>query len=112
MRDIYGELPQEVESLFVKRTIDLYVRIADIKELKEINNNVEIILGEKFIKIKGIGNILFEALIPYLSFIKVSYMNNQFKIMMKKRKTWLDDLENILRCLANITKGNIVKEVL
>ena len=112
MRDIYGELPQEVELLFSKRTIDLYAREADIKELKEINNNVEIILGEKFIKIKGIGNILFEALIPYLSFIKVSYMNNQFKIMMKKRSKWLDDLENILRCLANIMKGNIVKEVL
>ena len=107
MRDIYGELPEEVVSLFIKRTIDLLMRDADIKELKEISQNVEIILGDKFIKIKGIGNILFEALIPYLNYIKVSYMNNQFKIMMKKRKTWIDDLENILRCLANIMKGNM-----
>ena len=111
MRDIYGELPKEVESLFAKRTIDLLVRDSGVESLNEINQKVEIVLGDQFIKIKGIGNILFEALIPYLNFIKVSYANNKFKILMSKRKIWIEDLENILRCINNIIKNNKVKEI-
>lgn len=111
MRDIYGELPEEVQMLFSKRNIDLLVRESGVEDLSEVLNKVEIILGDKFIKIKGIGNILFEALIPYLNFIKVSYANNKFKILMSKRKNWINDLQEILKCLVSITKGNIVKEI-
>ncbi len=112
MRDIYGELPDEVESLFSKRKIDLYVREGHIEDLKEVNKNVEIILGNDFIKIKGIGNILFESLIPYLNFIRVSYASNKFKIILNKRKVWIKDLENILECLTNIINKNKVKEII
>ena len=111
MRDIYGELPEEVEHLFSKRKIDLLVRDSKIESLNEINNKVEILLGDMFIKIKGIGNILFEALIPYLNFIKVSYANNKFKILMNKRKGWVEDLVNILQCLNNIISKNKIKEI-
>ena len=57
------------------------------------------------------GSITVMALIPYLNIIKVSYSNNVFKIVMSKRKIWIDDLENILRALANIIKVNKTKEV-
>ena len=111
VRDIYGKLPKEVEMLFSKRNIDLLVRESNIQDLQEANNKVEIILGEDFVRIKGIGNILFEALIPYLNFIKVSYGNNKFKIVMNKRKDWIIDLECILECLVNITRKNKVKVI-
>ncbi len=111
MRDIYGELPKEVERLFAKRSIDLLVRESCIENLNEVAQRVEITLGESFIKIKGIGNILFEALIPYLNFIKVSYANNKFRILMTKRKVWVEDLESILKCLVNIINKNKVKEI-
>ena len=111
VRDIYGELPKEVESLFNKRKIDLLIRETEVEELKEVLQNVEIILGDRYIKIKGIGNILFEALIPFLNIIKVSYANNKFKIILKKRKDWIKDLTKLLECLRNIIKGNIVKEI-
>ncbi len=111
IRDIYGELPKEVGLLFNKRRIDLLVRESQIEELNEVLQNIEIVLGDRFIKIRGIGNILFEALIPYLNFIKVSYANNKFKVIMKKRKTWIDDLQDILQVFMNIAKGNIVKEI-
>ena len=112
VRDIYGKLPREVELLFSKRNIDILVRESNIQDLQETGNKVDIILGEDFVKIKGIGNILFEALIPYLNFIKVSYGNNRFKIQMTKRKDWIIDLESILECLVNITRKNKVKEII
>ena len=111
MKDIYGTLPKEVETLFIKRSIDLLVRESEIESLQDYSNRVEIIASDKYIKIKGIGNILFESLIPYLNFIKVSYANNRFKIVVTKRKNWTKDLESILESLVNIIKKNKVKEI-
>lgn len=106
VRDIYGRLPEEVVQLFYKRAIDLMVKQCEIKDIKENKMNVELYLGDNFINIKGIGNILFEALIPYLSIIKISYLNHRFKIVMNKKGNWLIDLENILKSLMNIISTN------
>ena len=111
MRDIYGELPKEVEQLFAKRSIDLLVRESGIDNLQEKSDKVELLFGQNFIKIKGVGNLLFEALIPYLNFITISYANNQFKLIMKKGKQWIEDLQSILRKLSDIRKQNTVKEI-
>lgn len=110
VRDVYGRLPEEVEQLFYKRAIDLMVKQCEINDIKENKMNVELYLGDNFINIKGIGNILFEALIPYLSIIKISYLNHKFKIVMNKKGNWLIDLENILKSLVNIINTNKIIE--
>ena len=101
-RDIYGKLPREVELLFLKRHIHLLLASLDNCSLKEHPKTIEIYLGDSFVNIKGIGNILFEALIPYLSMIKISYINHKFKIVVNKRKDWIYDIENILIALKKI----------
>ena len=111
IRDIYGRLPEEVESLFVKRNIDLLVRDAHVLKIEDRQKLVEIQLGDDYINIKGIGNILFEALIPFLAFVKISYANNIFKIQLSKGKHWLSDLESILKSLLEIQKHFAVMEI-
>ena len=111
-RDIFGKLPKEVEHLFTKRNIDLLMEDANVDELHEKKNFVEITLGKDYINIKGIGNILFETLIPFLSKIKISYSNNVFKINLNKGKTWIEDLENILNSLVKIQQTNTMKETI
>ena len=101
-RDVYGRLPEEVELLFIKRNIDLLSKEAKVLKLDDKPKVVEIKLGDEYINIKGIGNILFEALIPFLAFVKISYANSVFKIQLNKRKTWMSDLEGILRSLLEI----------
>ena len=110
-RDIYGRLPEEVELLFTKRSIDLLVREAHVLRLDEKPKHVEIQLGDDYINIKGIGNILFEALIPFLAFVKISYANNVFKIQLNKKKGWMTDLENILKSLLEIQNHFVIKEI-
>ena len=110
-RDIYGRLPEEVEALFTKRNIDLLVRDAHVLKLEEKNKYVEIQLGDEYINIKGIGNILFEALIPFLAFVKISYANNVFKIQLSKGSKWISDLESILNSLLEIQKHFAIKEI-
>ena len=87
------------------------VKFCDIREVKESKFNIDINLGDNFINIKGIGNILFESLIPYLSIIKLSYVNRRFKLVMTKKSNWLNDFENILKSLVNVLKTNRVIEV-
>ena len=110
-RDIYGRLPEEVEALFIKRNIDLLVRDAHVLKLEEKSKFVEILLGDEYINIKGIGNILFEALIPFLAFVKISYANNVFKILLTKGNKWISDLESILKSLLEIQKHFAVREI-
>ncbi|MCQ2802274.1 MAG: transcription-repair coupling factor [Bacilli bacterium] len=107
-RDIYGKLPNETELLFVKRHIQLLIEEIGTSVLKEFPKFVEIYLGENFINIKGIGNILFEAMIPYLSLIKISYVNHKFKIVVTKSQDWINDLLNILKALKSILDSNII----
>ena len=110
-RDIYGKLPDQVELLFTKRTIDLLVKEAKVTFFEEYEKTLRIVLSSDYTKIKGIGNIMFEAIIPYLKIINVSYAKNEFKILMTKKENWVEDLINILQCLANILKMHNVKEI-
>ena len=110
-RDVYGRLPEEVEMLFAKRSIDLLTKEAKVQKLMDKPKFVEINLGDEYINIKGIGNILFEALIPFLAFVKISYANNVFKILLNKGKNWIYDLENILKSLLEIQKHFSMKEI-
>ena len=111
IKDIYGKLPQEVEMLFLKRNIQLLVVQLETCSLKEYPRTVEISLGDRFINIKGIGNILFEAMIPYLSSIKISYLNHRFKIIVTKKANWIYDIENILKALNGILDTNVIKVI-
>ena len=81
-KDMYGKLPNEVDTLFIKRDIDLLSEEADVKNINETKSMIEVILGNKYINIRGIGNLIFESMIPYLKFIKISYSNNVFKIQI------------------------------
>ncbi|MCQ2087275.1 MAG: transcription-repair coupling factor [Bacilli bacterium] len=110
-KDMYGKLPNEVETLFIKRDIDLLSEEADVQNINETRNIVEVILGNKYINIRGIGNLIFEAMIPYLKFIKISYSNNVFKIQMNKTNDWIKNLENVLLSLSNILEHNKTIEV-
>ncbi|MFA6675784.1 MAG: helicase-related protein, partial [Bacilli bacterium] len=111
-RDIFGKLPSEVELLFTKRTIDLLIMEAKVDKLSETGKGIELLLKDDYIKIRGIGNLLFQSIIPYLQIVKISYINNTFRINITKRKTWIEDLEGILKSLANILNNNKIVEVI
>ncbi len=110
-RDIFGKLPPEVEKLFQKRNIDLLRVDAKVDRLSENANSIELILSKDYINIRGIGNILFEAMIPFLRIIKVTYAKNEFKILVMKHQGWLEALESILETLVTILLTNKAKEV-
>lgn len=110
-RDIFGKLPKQVEQLFTKKNINLLLEEAYIENLSEKPRFIELTLGKEYINIRGIGNILFETLIPFLSKIKIAYAKNKFTININKTNTWVSDLENILKSLVKIHQTNRIEEV-
>ncbi len=100
--DIYGKMPVNVEYLFVKRELDFLVNDAHVKTFTEYEGIIELTLSEEYVNIDKIGTILFEAMLPYLSYIRISYKQNIFTLTITKSKNWFDDLRKILASLVNV----------
>ena len=108
--DIYGKLPKEVELLFRKRALDILSKEARVRSMSESFGKIEIILADDFNQIRGIGNILFETIIPFIGYTKIVYRNKEFIITMNKRTNWMKDLESLLSSLASIYQTHEIKE--
>lgn len=107
IRDIYGRLPEEVELLFRKRKIDILLEEEEFSDLVDYKEYCDIILSKDFSRLNGIGNALFESLSAYLKILKVSFINRELKIRLKKENTWLIDLENILLIVDKTYKSSV-----
>lgn len=99
IRDIYGQIPEEVSTLINKRRIDILIGHEEFSDIKEYPEVIEIILSKKFTDLNGIGQQLFEVLAPYLEKIQVSYLKKVLKIRLKKIDNWMKDLETIIECI-------------
>ena len=75
-----------------------------------LKEEIEIILDESYTKIRGIGNILFETMIPFISYSRIAYRNREFKITVNKRKDWFSDIKTMLTSLLNIIQTNKILE--
>ena len=97
--DIYGRLPEEVKLLIIKARVDILSESIEFESVKEDRDLIFVTLSNEFTAISGIGNDLFNLLVPYLSSLSVSYSNKKLVIRLKKGKgdDWLKTLEKVLR---------------
>ena len=97
MRDVYGRLPEEVTLLIQKKRIDLYTSQEEFTSVEECDTYVDILMSDTFSRINGIGNELFNAMVPFLNILKVTFLEKQLRLRISKGKDWLNDLEKIVR---------------
>ncbi len=102
IRDIYGPIPPNMDLLFKKRRMDLYLEKEDFKDLVEYEDHVVLILSTKFSDLEGIGTSLFTALIPYLKKIKMSFMNKEVNVNIRKEENWVDLLLKVGEIVDNL----------
>lgn len=96
VRDIFGRLPDEVELLIKKKKIDILLNSAEFDNLVEQDKTVDLYLSRAFSSINGIGNELFNELVPYLSSVRVSFVDRILKVQVYKKDKYLDILENVM----------------
>ena len=102
LRDIYGPMPDGTKLLFLKRELDIYLEKEEFKDLNEYQDHVDLVLSTKFSDLEGIGTALFTALISYLKEIKISFVNKEVNISVKKRGDWVDLLLKICNIVDNL----------
>ena len=105
IRDVYGRIPQEVDTLIQKRKIDLYLNGEEFEKTNEYNDYIELVLSSKFSELSGIGNALFESLQPYLDKIVVTYLQKVLRIRLKKEANWIKDLEAIVAVIRTLYRS-------
>jgi len=99
MRDVYGRLPEEVNLLIQKKRIDIYSTQEEFTSVEEYDTYVDILMSDTFSRINGIGTELFNLMVPYLSVLKVTFLEKQLRLRITKTKDWLNDLEKIVKSI-------------
>lgn len=102
IRDIYGRVPEEVNTLLKQRRINLLSNDEIVDDINEREKDLIITLSSTFSEINGIGQFLFEKTNHLLTYMKVSYTNRILSIKLKKTKNWLDNLEELLLIINDL----------
>ena len=109
IKDIYGKIPEEVALLIKKKRIDLYEAQEEFESVTEFEERVDIMLSDYFVRLNGIGNDLFNNIVPFLSLCRVTFVDKKVKISMKKQgEDWLTTLLKIVKVVHKtyITRKN------
>lgn len=99
INDFYGYIPKNLNNLLIQRKIDVFLNNREIDEIKTFKERIEIILSKDFTSITGIGNILFEKLINYLRYIKITCLNRSLIIYIDKKEGYEQRLIDILEII-------------
>lgn len=102
VRDIYGKLPKEFTLLIKKRKIDILLDSPIFENTEEGKGYVDITMSDTFSRINGIGLELFDALTPYLSVLKVDFLNKQLHIRLEEEGDWLSSLYSVLSIMVSL----------
>lgn len=102
IRDVYGRLPDEVNLLIEKKKIDLLLDNEEFVDVSESEEYVDILLSSQFARIGGIGVELFNQLMPYINLIKVTFINKELNIRMKKNDEWIKRVYDILMIIHRL----------
>lgn len=96
LKDIYGNIPQELQVLLRKRKIDIMSSSVFIESMEEANNNINIVLTKEASSINRIGINLFNNLGNVVKSLRVSFVDRQIRIKLIKNNNYLDELEKTL----------------
>ena len=96
VKDEYGRLPVEVDTLFTKRKLDILLNDDDVDSYKEINNTYEITFSKEFSDhVDGVK--LFEIFSKISKDINLRYKNQKITATIPKVKNGLDLVIDVIK---------------
>lgn len=104
IRDIYGRIPEEVTRLLQKRRIRIWLEDGEtFSSLQERKEYVELYLSKKLSEKNGVGITLFQVLTPFLSYIKVTFVQRTIKIKwLKNQPDWFEKMEKAMEFITQM----------
>ena len=74
----------------------------EFKSAEDDNDKIELVLSSEFSSLPRIGQDLFNVFVPYLSIVHVSFVEKKLRILITKKKEWLDVFYEILGIIHNL----------
>ena len=105
LKDQFGQLPQSVELLFIKREISIYLDQEEFEGYHEYPKRIDLILSKKFSDIKGIGTTLFTSFLKLVNKLKLAYRDKLIYISINKDGDWVKTLIEVLKTISQIYKS-------
>lgn len=111
VRDIYGRMPEEVEKLIAKKRVDILSDYEEFASMDEFDDRIDVYLSPSFSRIDGIGNELFNGVVPYLKWLKVSFVEKKLRLSVyKSSEDWLSILEKIMKAVHKTYAAHAEKQ--
>jgi transcription-repair coupling factor (superfamily II helicase) len=110
IRDLYGRLPEEVETLLKKRYFDILTHSPALDAWQETKAYLDILCADAFTALPQSGTLLFQSLQPQLQYIKVTYAQRKLRIRLFKQGSWFDNLVTIIEAIVKIYDQQSKKE--
>ena len=89
MIDKTGKLPDSINMLFEKKTIDLFENKGVIESYNEYDKYVLIKLSKDFMKYKGIGIPIFDLACKVSNTISLKFQHDRIECQIKKLDGWI-----------------------
>ena len=103
IKDVYGHFPKEVESLFLKKLIEIQLNDSAFEDFKEYIDHYLITMTSDYSLATGMGKKLSDALDKYdRRKIYPRYSGNKFIISLNKTNDYLEDLFDVCTTLLSL----------
>lgn len=104
LKDSYGELPQEIKNLFVKRTIEILLDDEKVfAQFDEAMEGTKIVLNSQYSDIKNVVDKIGNIISPLDEKIQsVRFSSRQFIITLRHTVDYLNDLLYLVKQLRDI----------
>ena len=107
IKDMYGYIPNEVETLLIKKKIEILSNNNAFSDMKELENFISLTLSKSFSCIEGIGSELFTSLLPIIKKVNIKYEDHLIKILVFKKDDYINTLMQVLNICIRLYNVHI-----
>ena len=98
--DYYGNLPKDIEQLFIRRKLEILLDNQNIYEYKEVASRVELTLTKNFSKnVDGVE--LFSKISEINPKIKLLFKNEKISLKLIRENNWINDIIKVIENIIN-----------
>lgn len=107
--DMYGKLPKPLQTLFLKRQIELMInsKVKYIEDVIDGDNYIDIIPGQAFLNIAGSALTLNNRIGTTFSNVRFIIASDKIKIRVIKKGDWFQAYAALVRTIVAIVRDTI-----
>ena len=100
MIDKTGKLPDSINMLFEKKSIDIFESLGVIDSYSEYEKHILVKLSKDFMRFKGIGIPIFDLACKISNTISLKFQHDHIECSIKKKEGWIYVVSKLVKELS------------